>query len=80
MVHRSDHSTIAGMPLEDTLRKTLAAAVRDPGGKSIRDIGEAADIRHSTLNDFMHARGSLRLDQAERLAKALGLTIRVRRE
>jgi transcriptional regulator with XRE-family HTH domain len=61
--------------LEDKLVAMVVQAIGEKGQFSLNELAARADITASTLSDFVKRKGSLRLPQAERLAKALGYRI-----
>ncbi len=80
MVPSSPTATLAAMAIATPLRKALTSVLKPTGTFSLRDIAAESEIGLTTLADFVHERGSLRIDQVERLAGALGYTVNLTRK
>ncbi len=79
MANAPPPATLAAM-IAIPLRKALLSVLKPAGTFSLRDIAAASDIGLTTLADFVHERGSLRIDQVERLAGVLGYTVNLTRK
>ena len=60
------------LSIEEELRKALLVALDK---RSLREIGEAAQVPHTTIADFVNENPgkAIKFDQAERLGRVLGL-------